>query len=243
MITGMSGSLGTALAAKIDAVGFEGDIRDPSTVAHNMNKHRPDLIYHLAAAKHAPEGEVDPLMVTETNVRGTANILAAAASDLHAGTKVVVASTCKAADPETVYGASKLIAERLTLNAGQVIARFYNVPETCGNVFELWRNLPEDEPIPWTDCWRYFISSREAVNLLLKCADLPSGRYTVWPGESQHMRDVAALEYPDRRYVQVPRRIGDRYREPLHAASETTRLLGDGLYAIESAWHRELVAA
>jgi len=207
------------------------DICDRLALFEEITTFEPDLIYHLAAAKHAPEGEIDPTITAEVNIEGTENVLEAAK---RVKAKVVVASTCKAADPETVYGATKLIAERLTLNAGQVVARFYNVPETCGNVFELWRNLSPDEPIPYTDCQRYFMSRDRAVRLLRLCANLPSGRYALSPGMAKTMQQVALELYPDRPLVEIPRRRGDRQREPLCAHSERIRVIGDGLMAIES---------
>jgi FlaA1/EpsC-like NDP-sugar epimerase len=174
-----------------------------------------DTVFHIAGAKHAPVGETHPEETWRVNVEGTANVLAAFPK-----AKIVLASTCKACNPETVYGASKLIAERMVLNAGGVVVRYFNVRETAGNVFRLWETLDTSEPIPVTDCWRYFISSKQAVDLTLAAADLPSGRYTVDPGEPTHMLAEARRLYPARHLAPIARRRGDRYREPLHAAHE-----------------------
>jgi FlaA1/EpsC-like NDP-sugar epimerase len=182
----------------------------------------------LAADKHAPHGESDPEHTANVTVQGTANVLR-----YSNGAKVIFASTCKAADPETAYGASKLIAERMVLNAGGVVVRYYNVRETQGNVFRLRESIPDDEPIPWTDCWRYFISLEQAIDLTLKAMELPSGRYTVNPGESVYMEELAEDLYPHRRRVEVPRRRGDRYAEPLCATSETLTKVG-GIVRVES---------
>jgi FlaA1/EpsC-like NDP-sugar epimerase len=246
LITGAAGSMGRALSAWLPAaVGVdrdEMDVCDLDEVIGVFGRVRPEWVYHLAAAKHAPEGELDPWDVTRTNIEGTRNVLLAAAAY---GARVVVASTCKAADPETVYGASKLVAERMTLNAGQSVARFYNVRESCGNVFEKWRDLPFEEPIPWTHCWRYFISSEQAVGLLIACAYLPPGRYTVNPGKPEHMEDVARKLYPGRPLVQIPRRRGDRMSEPRCAVSEHRSSVGEGYERIvgEHDAVRMLVAA
>jgi FlaA1/EpsC-like NDP-sugar epimerase len=160
-------------------------------------------------------GESDPVDTFRVNTVGTANVLAASA-----GIKVVLTSTCKACNPETVYGASKLIAERMVLNAGGVVVRYYNVRETAGNVFRHWESLGESEPIPYTDCWRYFITASEAVRLTAAAVDLPSGRYTVDPGDAKHMLAEAKALYPRRQLVPIPPRRGDRIREPLHAQHE-----------------------
>jgi FlaA1/EpsC-like NDP-sugar epimerase len=243
LVTGAAGSIGGALVPFLLDEGHDVlatdkgtlDVRDVGQVRAHVVSLKPDLIYHLAGAKHAPEGEEDPLAVTETNVHGTANVLDAARL---VGAKVVVSSTCKACDPETVYGASKLIAERLTLNAGQAVVRYYNVRETSGNVFRLWESIPEPEPIPWTDCRRYFISLEAAIRLTVRAADLPPGRY-VAPAETrhpEHMRDVARALYPHRDLVEIPRRRGDRQQEPRCARSESMVMIGaPGIVRVVSA--------
>ena len=133
---------------------------------------------------------------------------------------MVTASTCKACNPETAYGASKLLAERMTLNAGHSVARFYNVVETACNVFDIWKKIPGDQPIPWTDCHRYFISVSEAVGLLMWSAVLPPGRYSVDPGQKRWMLDVARAAYPDREMESVERRRGDRDHEMMRGTHE-----------------------
>jgi FlaA1/EpsC-like NDP-sugar epimerase len=197
LVTGAAGSIGSALVRALEARGDMVDATDIDTLdvryAADVDdwflQSPPQLVFHLAGAKHAPEGELDPHAVAATNIGGTANVLESAAI---VGAKVVMASTCKACDPETAYGATKLIAERMVLNAGGSVARFYNVPESAGNVFETWRALPFPEPLPVTPCSRYFMPLERAVELLLFSAEQRSGRYTVDPGPSRSMAEVAA---------------------------------------------------
>jgi hypothetical protein len=170
LVTGASGSIGSAVVDALrgvaiatypsDIVGayWQLDVCDDDRVADAIKAIRPTHVLHLAGEKHAPEGELDPVKTTRTNIEGTVNVLRHAG-----GARVVTASTCKACDPETVYGASKLIAERMTLNAGGSVARFYNVVESSGNVFRLWESLPADEPLPVAPCERYFVSLADAV--------------------------------------------------------------------------------
>lgn len=221
-VTGAAGSIGQALdrmlvEADVDVTVSDlgCDVRD-SVLARVFALTEPTVVFHLAGAKHAPAGEEDPWATAETNIVGTRNVLAAAP-----GARVVLASTCKACDPETAYGASKLIAERMVLNAGGSVARFYNVVESAGNVFELWGGLPLGAPVPVTGCERFFLALEEAVALLLWAAVLPSGRYTVDPGRRRYMPSVAADLFPGRlREMRAPRR-GDRLDEPRCASSET----------------------
>lgn len=219
LVTGAAGSIGSRFCAttKHEVIPTDIDTMDVTSRLHVVDtflRERPGAVIHLAAHKHAPVGELYPEDVTRVNIQGTENVIHAARL---VGARIVVASTCKAADPETVYGASKLIAERLTLNAGGVVARFHNVRETSGNVFEIWRN---QDQVGWTDAWRYFIGVDDACRLLEGCLTAPSGRYMVHPGCPRHMRDIAREVHPDREIVKLPLRRGDRLREPYRATSE-----------------------
>jgi len=205
---------------------IEVDVTDREQVQRFLRTENPDLVFHCAAAKHAPDGELDPAHVSRVNIDGTRNIL-------ESDGRVVLASTCKACDPETAYGASKLIAERMTLNAGGTVARFFNVIETQGNVFEIWANTPEPEPLKAMPCWRYFIHLDRAVELMDECSRLPTGRYAVNPPAAEYIPDLARKLYPTRQIVEVPPRRGDRIREPLHANSETATEMG-GLLRVTS---------
>jgi FlaA1/EpsC-like NDP-sugar epimerase len=239
LVTGAAGSVGSALGEQLSDAwltdsawhDYHLDVTDRGEVEHWVRSVKPSTIFHLAGAKHAPQGELDPAHVAAVNITGTLNVLRAA---VLVGAKVVMASTCKACDPETAYGASKLIAERAVLNARGVVVRYFNIPESAGNVFRLWESLPLTDPIPWTDCWRFFVSMQESVELTIAASSYPSGRYAPKPGLARHMHDVAMDLYPDRRLVQVPLRRGDRYREPLHARCESVIDLRPDLMQIVS---------
>ena len=226
LVTGAAGSIGTEITRALEPLGCpllatdvdDLDVRDERGVLRTFRSFAPTVVFHLAGAKHAPEGEIDPLTVMEVNGQGTANVVAGGAA---VGAKVVTASTCKSCDPETAYGASKLIAERLTLQAGGNVARFYNVVETAGNVFEIWNEIPASEALPVTPCHRFFITLAEARALILWSGIVPLGRYTLNPGEARYMPDVAAALYPGREIVMRPPRRGDRDDEPRKARCES----------------------
>lgn len=225
LVTGAAGSVGRELCQQFSHVhatdvAWEDrhlDVTDAREVDHWLRVIEPEIVYHLAGAKHAPDGELDPAHVARVNIDGTLNVLRGARS---VGAMVVMTSTCKACDPETAYGASKLIAERAVMNECGVVVRFHNIPESSGNVFRLWESLDEDEPLPVTDCWRYFTPMEKAVDLLLKAPTFPTGRYAVDPGIPEWIPNVASALYPGREQVTIDRRRGDRRREPLHAACE-----------------------
>jgi UDP-N-acetylglucosamine 4,6-dehydratase len=200
-------------------------ILDHATVATVAGGH--DWCLHLAADKHAPHGENHPAEVAETNILGTRNIVALF------GQNVVLASTCKAADPMTCYGASKLIAERIVLNAGGRVVRLVNVWGSTGSVAETWERIPADQPIPVTDCARLWMRPDEAAGLLVDALTWPSGRYAPNRGSASWMNDTAAVTHPRRERVTIPPRRGDRPVERLIAEYETARPWRDGVIRIE----------
>ncbi len=85
------------------------DIRDGKRLATWFEAEKPDIVFHTAALKHVPMLEAYPCEAVLTNIRGTANVIAAA-QKCQAGHTVVV-STDKAVDPSSVSGATKRIAE------------------------------------------------------------------------------------------------------------------------------------
>jgi nucleoside-diphosphate-sugar epimerase len=238
LITGAKGTLGQALLERYSPDRDSDDVRvtdmddcdvtDRLAVEDEVRSYRPNVVFHFAAAKHAPAGELDPLGYAETNIVGTGNVIEAAKQ---VGAHVVLASTCKAADPETVYGATKLVAERMVLEAGGAVARLYNVWPASGNVFEIWGDLPEDEPIPVMPCSRRFITLDEAVDLCLFCAGKKGpharkGRYAVYPTFQRTMEEIARGLYPDRHIERTFPRRGDRQIEPEMAARELFEFIG-----------------
>jgi FlaA1/EpsC-like NDP-sugar epimerase len=233
LITGAYGSIGSALG--LDTLAYATDLHDLNVERDDGVKpildYRPSLILHLAGVKYAPLGEEDPADCIHVNALGTMRVVEVAQT---VGARVVTASTCKAANPETCYGATKLLAERLTLNAGGTVVRFYNVIETAGNVFELWRNMTPDEPIRWTPCTRYFMSRAEAVSLLLNAAVLPSGRYAFDARPARQMVHVARDLYPERERLQIAARRGDRLIEPFRGERENVTRLGHRLLRIRN---------
>ena len=232
VVTGSSGSIGTALCAALEERGCEvarfdldrpgGDVvKTPIILRDAVWAWSPTIVYHLAADKHAPMGEDDPEAVTRVNVDGTLNAVRAAED---CGSRVILASTCKAAAPETVYGASKLIGERIVLNAGGTVGRLFNVVESSRNVFKIWGDaVAAGEPmLVCGGTRRYYISLAEAVSFLLALADVPSGRYAPNPGLSVRASVMAKRFAADHPHKIIEPRRGDRLSEPLYAPHERT---------------------
>jgi FlaA1/EpsC-like NDP-sugar epimerase len=241
LVTGAAGSVGetlcpllTVLGAKVWPTDITGsdwfpvdylDVTDGNTVSAMMIGLKPDMVFHLAAQKYAPEGEQVPVATTLVNVQGTYNVYRDRGM---AG--FVLTSTCKAIHPETAYGATKLLAERVVLNQGGTVVRLYNVVPAYGNVFEKWAGM--DGPVPVTDCSRYFVTMEEAVAALLSAATRKPGRYSPDPGEIRYMPEVAMdLGYAT---FEIPPRRGDRIEELLTADCEDF-FVEDGLVRVVGA--------
>jgi UDP-N-acetylglucosamine 4,6-dehydratase len=138
---------------------------------------RVDLVIHAAAQKCIPLAEADPGACLSTNVQGSRNVADAC---LEAGVKrAVLVSTDKASSPATLYGASKLCAERLWLasnrySAGQgteyLAVRYGNVFASQGSVLHAWVDAKERGQalkITHPDCTRFHIHRHEAVAFVL----------------------------------------------------------------------------
>jgi FlaA1/EpsC-like NDP-sugar epimerase len=219
LVTGGDGYLGRIVCKQLALRGDEPVVYDrpnsvlwPVTLADHAQE--CDTVLHLAAHKHAPYGEEHPAEVAETNITGTRNVV-----DVF-GSNVVLASTCKAADPMTCYGASKLIAERIVLNAGGRVVRLVNVWGSSGSVAETWAGLPKGAPIPVTNAVRMWITPMEAVRLLTDALAWPAGRYAPAAPRRATMYEMARETYPDRLVSRVALRRGDRRVERLTGEHE-----------------------
>jgi len=160
-----------------------GDIRDATRVNGVMAEHRPDLVFHAAALKHVPMVEYNPDEGVFTNAVGTRNV--AEACRAHHVSLMVQISTDKAVNPTNVMGAAKraaeMVAQSLDLaDQGEggtryVTVRFGNVLGSNGSVVPLFqKQLQAGGPLTVThpDMTRYFMTIREAVELVLQASAL-----------------------------------------------------------------------
>lgn len=156
-----------------------GDVRDRARMEEILSEARPEILFHAAALKHVPLMEANVCDAVLTNAVGT-RIVADAARAAGVGT-VVVISTDKAVNPTNVMGATKRLAEAycqaLDLDGGTrfVTTRFGNVLGSTGSVVPLFqRQLERGGPLTVThpDITRYFMTVREAVELVLQAAAL-----------------------------------------------------------------------
>ena len=160
-----------------------GDIRDRERL--NFALSGVDMVFHAAALKHVPICEYNPYEAINTNVTGSQNLIDAAIRN--GVRKVVAISTDKAANPTNIMGMTKLLMERLFINANYSkgktdtafsCVRFGNVTWSRGSVLPLWeRQIKEGGKIKITNpkMTRFFMSKAQAIYLTLKAMELSEG--------------------------------------------------------------------
>jgi len=160
-----------------------GDVRDKDRTM--MALKGVDVVFHTAALKHVALNEYNPFESVKTNVVGTQNILEASLKN-NVGNFVNI-STDKAANPTSTMGASKLLAERLTVGMdyfkGETktvfsSVRFGNVLNSSGSVLPIFmKQIKKGMSLTITDkrMVRYFMTITEAVRLIFKAAEVAQG--------------------------------------------------------------------
>jgi FlaA1/EpsC-like NDP-sugar epimerase len=212
------------------------DIRDDSALTAVFDERRPEVVFHAAALKHLPLLEMWPAEAVKTNVFGTQNVIDAAK---RAGAaKFINISTDKAANPTSVLGYSKRVAERLTAaastdgNGTYLSVRFGNVLGSRGSVLTTFRQQIEaGGPVTVTDpeVTRYFMTIEEAVQLVIQAGAIgDNGEALVFDmGEPVRIDQVA-----HQLVAQAPRpveivytglRSGEKLHEDLLGTGEVDR--------------------
>ena len=160
-----------------------GDVRDRDRLKRAFEG--VDVVFHAAALKHVPLCESNPFDAVKTNVLGTQNVLDAAIDESVA--RFILISTDKAVNPTNVMGATKLLAERLTISANYYkgsrktvlsCVRFGNVLGSRGSVVPLFKKqITNGEPITITDpdMTRFIMDIPKAIKLILKAAEIALG--------------------------------------------------------------------
>ncbi len=221
-----------------------GDIRDKDRL--NMAMDEIDIVFHTSALKHVPLCEYNPFDAVKTNVLGTQNVLESALSN--EVEKVINVSTDKAVSPTNVMGATKLLAERLTISANYYSGknhrtvfssvRFGNVLNSRGSVIPLFKKqIMEGGPVTITDkrMTRFFMKISSASDLILNAGEIAKGREIfILKMPALRIADLAEAmieEYaPQSGYSQdaislkiIGKRNGEKLYEDLMAEEEAER--------------------
>ncbi|MDP2641148.1 MAG: UDP-N-acetylglucosamine 4,6-dehydratase (inverting) [Candidatus Yanofskybacteria bacterium] len=200
---------------------FMGDVRDKDRLGRAMNG--VDIVVHAAALKHVPICEYNPIEAVRTNVDGTVNVIdAAIANNVE---KAITLSTDKAVHPVNLYGATKMVAEKLFVQGNSYVGpqkrtrlsctRYGNVVASNGSVIPLFLEQRKYGEIRMTDerMTRFWITLEQGARFVLKSLERMQGGEIFIPKiPSMKLVDLAEAVAPG-----VPRRIiGIRPGEKIH---------------------------
>ena len=227
---------------------FYGDVRDKDRLKRAFDN--VDIIFHAGALKHVPLCEFNPFDAVKTNIIGTQNVLDVALDrDVE---KVIFVSTDKAVNPINVMGATKLLAERLTISANHYTGdkktvfscvRFGNVLNSRGSVIPVFKNqIKNGGPVKITDkdMTRFIMGIPEAVELILKAGQkADGGEIFILKMPATNIMDLAEVmienlaniynHNPEEIGIEIiGKRVGEKMYEELMTADESIYAIDDG---------------
>ena len=213
---------------------FIGDVRDLRRL--NLAMENVDYVVHAAAMKQVPIAEYNPLEAVKTNIIGAQNVIECA---LQKGVKKVIAlSTDKAAAPINLYGATKLVSDKLFISANNIrgnknikfsVVRYGNVMFSRGSVAPFFMESKNKGFLPITDkeMTRFNITLDEGVSFVLKSFEIMIGGELFVPKiPSIKILDLAKAIAPNVKIKIIGVRPGEKIHEDM--ITET-----DGLNAYE----------
>lgn len=233
-----------------------GDVRDETRLRQACRG--VDIVVHAAALKRVEVCEGEPREAVLTNVLGTINVAHAC---IEAGVRwAVLLSTDKACNPATMYGSTKLSAERAWIQGNVYAAgtntrfsatRYGNVLGSTGSVVPVWREQMQSGRIKITDptMTRFWMTMDEAVDLVhLAIERMRGGEVFIPKITSSSLGDLAHAVAPGVEWEVIPVRPGEKIHESLIGADEAPYTYdADTHYLIEPAlplWeHRTSPAA
>ena len=200
---------------------FIGDIRDKERLSRALNG--VDIVIHAAALKQVPACEYSPIEAVKTNVMGASNLIETCIDN--GVEKVIALSTDKSVAPTNLYGATKLVMEKLMTQGNSYVGdrktrfscvRYGNVLGSRGSVIPVFRNqAKEDGVINITDprMTRFWITLEQAVKFVMMCLENMEGGEVFIPKlPSMKITDLADVIAPN-----VPKNVvGIRPGEKIH---------------------------
>ena len=202
---------------------FIGDVRDLSRLSRALSD--IEYVVHAAAIKIVPIAEYNPFECIKTNVDGAMNLIDAC---LDRGVKRVVAlSTDKASSPVNLYGATKLVSDKLFIASNSYsgergtrfcVVRYGNVMGSRGSVIPFFFNQKDAGSLPITDArmTRFMISLEQGVDLVWHAfSDMIGGEVYVKKIPSMKVTDIARAIDPDARHEIVGIRPGEKLHEQM----------------------------
>jgi UDP-N-acetylglucosamine 4,6-dehydratase len=221
---------------------FIGDVRDRDRL--NRAFYGVDVVIHAAALKQVPAAEYNPFEAVQTNIVGAKNVIDAAIDNQVS--RVVALSTDKAVNPVNLYGATKLVAEKLFIQGNAYASgrdtrlscvRYGNVIGSRGSVVPLFMEQRETGKIGITDerMTRFWITLEQGVQLVMRAVDeMRGGEVFVPKIPSMHLTDLAKAVAPGCEWEITGIRPGEKVDETLVGEDESRHTIElDDLFVIE----------
>jgi UDP-N-acetylglucosamine 4,6-dehydratase len=208
---------------------FIGDVRDRERLHRAFSG--VDIVVHAAALKQVPACEYNPFEAVKTNVMGAQNIIDAAIDN--GVRKVMALSTDKAVNPINLYGATKLVAEKLFVQGNSYsgeggtcfsCARYGNVVGSRGSVIPVFKKQRESGKIAVTDerMTRFWLTLEQGVRFVFRCTEQMQGGEVFVPRiPSMRIVDLAEAVAPGCEIEFVGIRPGEKLHEVLVARDES----------------------
>lgn len=210
---------------------FIGDVRDRERLTQAMEG--ADYVIHAAALKQVPAAEYNPIECIKTNIHGAESVIHAALA--HDVEKVIALSTDKAASPINLYGATKLVSDKLFVAANNVTGRhrtrfaavrYGNVVGSRGSVVPHFRKMIDGgaDHLTITDerMTRFWITLQQGVDFVLKDFErMQGGEIFVPKIPSVRIVDIAAAMAPKLPHKIVGIRPGEKLHEIMCPADDS----------------------
>ena len=221
---------------------FIGDVRDVSRLSRAMRD--VDIVVHAAALKQVPACEYNPIEAVMTNVMGARNVIEAA---IDANVERIIAlSTDKAVNPVNLYGATKLVAEKLFVQANSysgdrptrfACVRYGNVVGSRGSVIPLFKEQRKTGKVTVTDprMTRFWIDLEQGVKFVIRCIEKMNGGEVFVPKiPSMNIMDLVNAVAPDCEPSFIGIRSGEKLHETLVGEDESWHTIElDDMYVIK----------
>jgi len=207
---------------------FIGDVRDKTRLKRAAEG--VDIVVHAAALKHVPVCEYNPFEAVKTNMEGAINVIDAAIDN--SVEKVMAISTDKAVYPINLYGATKMVAEKLFIQGNSYTggrdtifscARYGNVLASSGSIVPLFEEQKKNGEITITDerMSRFWIGLEEGVRFVIKCIEIMKGGEIFIPKiSSMKIVDLAEAIAPEAKKKIIGIRPGEKLHEILLTKEE-----------------------
>lgn len=219
---------------------FIGDVRDRDRLWRAFDG--VDLVVHAAALKQVPTAEYNPFEAIKTNIHGAQNVIDAALD--RRIERVIALSTDKASSPINLYGATKLVSDKLFIAANAyagtkptrfAVVRYGNVVGSRGSVVPLFTRLAPTGVLPITDerMTRFWITLDQGVNFVIDMLGLMHGGELFVPKiPSMRIVDLARAMVPDARLDIVGIRPGEKLHEQMISVDDAPRTVDAGSFYV-----------